>query len=261
MKISVITINYNNAIGLGRTLESVEMQTKKDFELVIVDGGSDDNSKAVIECFVARHPDVKWVSEPDKGIYNAMNKGVNLCSGDYCIFMNSGDTFYANDVIEECEDFLDGTADIVVGAAKVGSHIITAPKEEKLSLSFLIKESICHQSAFIKRSILLKTPYNERRKIVGDAEFFAKTLIIDGVDYKDISICVSKYEDAGASGNIKDSFDERLIAIKELLPQRMNYDVDFIYKYHNLLVLNIGSLFYNVFFRKLNRIIRARRSS
>lgn len=257
MKVSVVTINYNNVTGLKRTLESVNAQTCKDYELVIVDGASNDGSKDVIEDYAASHSNVTWVAESDKGIYNAMNKGVRMSSGEYCIFMNSGDCFYDSKVLEASMEYLDGNIYIIVGSAVIGNFLYNAPEEKELSLSFFVKESLCHQSAFIKRTLLLKIPYNETRKIAGDTEFFANALIIEDASYINIPICVSRYENAGASANIDASFKERLVAIKELLPCRMAYDVDFIYKYHNILVLKIGSFFYRDFFKKLNRIIRS----
>lgn len=257
MRISVVTINYNNVKGLKRTLDSVNAQTCDDYELVIVDGGSNDGSKAIIEEYAVNHPNVTWISEPDKGIYNAMNKGVRMSSGEYCIFMNSGDSFYDCKVLETSMEYLDSDTSIIVGSAVVGGFLYNAPEEKELSLSFFIKESLCHQSAFIKKTLLLQIPYNESRKIAGDSEFFANALIIKGASYISIPICVSRYENAGASANIDASFKERLIAIKELLPFRMDYDVDFIYKYHNIFVLKIGSFFYRDFFKKINRIIRS----
>ena len=89
MKLSVITINFNNRDGLRKTIESVVNQTYNDFEYIIIDGGSTDGSVDVIKEYADRID--YWVSEPDKGIYNAMNKGIDVAKGEYCIFMNSGD--------------------------------------------------------------------------------------------------------------------------------------------------------------------------
>jgi glycosyltransferase involved in cell wall biosynthesis len=89
MKLSVITINYNNAIGLRKTIESVVNQTFRDYEYIIIDGGSTDGSVDVIKEYADKID--YWVSEPDKGIYNAMNKGVAAAHGEYTNFLNSGD--------------------------------------------------------------------------------------------------------------------------------------------------------------------------
>ena len=89
MKLSIITINYNNKNGLQKTIDSVISQTFKDFEWIIIDGGSTDGSKELIEKY-SQHI-TYWVSEPDKGIYNAMNKGIKVAKGEYLFFLNSGD--------------------------------------------------------------------------------------------------------------------------------------------------------------------------
>jgi glycosyltransferase involved in cell wall biosynthesis len=98
MKLSVITINYNNCDGLRKTIESVVSQTFTDFEYIIIDGGSTDGSVDVIKEYAGRID--YWVSERDRGCYHAMNKGVKVAQGEYVIFMNSGDSFYTNDVID-----------------------------------------------------------------------------------------------------------------------------------------------------------------
>ena len=88
MKLSVITINYNNRDGLHKTIASVVNQSWREFEYIVIDGGSTDGSVDVIKSFADRID--YWVSEPDKGIYNAMNKGIDVAQGEYCIFINSG---------------------------------------------------------------------------------------------------------------------------------------------------------------------------
>ena len=108
---SIITINYNNKDGLLKTIESVLCQTYKDFEFIVIDGGSTDGSREIIEKY-AGHIDY-WVSEPDKGIYNAMNKGIKVAHGDYLNFMNSGDYFYNENVLNDTLAYLND--DIVSG--------------------------------------------------------------------------------------------------------------------------------------------------
>ena len=97
MKYSIITINYNNRDGLEMTINSVLEQTYKDFEYIIIDGGSTDGSLEVIKKHAAQID--YWVSEPDNGIYNAMNKGIRKATGDYLNFMNSGDTYHTSSVL------------------------------------------------------------------------------------------------------------------------------------------------------------------
>ena len=110
MILSIITINYNNAQGLGKTLNSVLTQTNTQFEHVIVDGASTDNSVEIIQHYekdaAARGIKVVWVSEKDKGIYNAMNKGIKMASGEYCQFLNSGDILSCDEVVQVMYNYL-----------------------------------------------------------------------------------------------------------------------------------------------------------
>ena len=101
-KLSIITINYNNFEGLNRTLKSVINQNLKNFEYIVIDGGSTDGSKELIEKYADKIS--YWVSEPDRGIYHAMNKGIVKASGEYLLFMNSGDLFYNNFILNEVID-------------------------------------------------------------------------------------------------------------------------------------------------------------
>ena len=251
MKLSIITINYNNVTGLRATLESIGNQTFKGYELVIVDGGSQDGSKEVIEHYARIHSDAIWVSESDKGIYNAMNKGVRMASGDFCIFMNSGDCFYAKDSLLQSMPYLNGQYEIISGVMMSERFRKTPPTVSDLSLSFFVKDCISHQSTFICRHLLIDFPYNESRNIVGDHEFFFQVLILGNATYLDIPICISYCEAAGVSGDLDKSFTERITALKELLPQRMTYDVDFIWKYHNPIVISCGNLLYKRWLRKI----------
>ena len=99
MRFSIITINFNHADGLENTIQSVINQTCHDYEFIIIDGGSSDGSVDVIRKY--KENINYWVSEPDGGIFPAMNKGTRQAHGDYCIYMNSGDTFYDNNVLEK----------------------------------------------------------------------------------------------------------------------------------------------------------------
>ena len=100
MKLTIITINRNNVVGLEKTMLSVASQTYREFEYVVVDGASTDSSVEVIKRLSSQFAHLKWVSEPDKGIYNAMNKGLRNATGDYIQILNSGDVLAGEDVVE-----------------------------------------------------------------------------------------------------------------------------------------------------------------
>ena len=116
MKISIITITFNSAKTLQRTLDSVQSQTYREIEHVIVDGASTDGTKNLIESYAKQHPNVRWVSEKDKGIYNALNKGISLATGDIIVFLHSDDVLFSCHSIEQIASaFSDPSIDVVYG--------------------------------------------------------------------------------------------------------------------------------------------------
>ena len=203
-KISVITVNYNDRAGLEKTIESVTNQTVKPYEFIIIDGGSDDGSKELIE----QNQDKisYWVSESDKGIYNAMNKGIKIATGDFVIFMNGGDCFYTNSVLEEIMPDLTPEFDIYYGNCYKmrpnSKRLKTYPK--KLSFSFFYSASLNHQSTFIRRSLFDKYfYYNENFKIASDWEFFIYTICYANVPVKYLDKAIALYDFTGISSNPK----------------------------------------------------------
>ena len=98
-KLSIITVNRNNAGGLKKTIDSVTAQTYTGFEFIIIDGASEDDSPRIIREHAGRLS--YWISEPDNGTYDAMNKGIRAATGEYCLFLNSGDFLIHPGVLEE----------------------------------------------------------------------------------------------------------------------------------------------------------------
>lgn len=201
MKISIITINYNNKSGLEETCKSVAMQTMNNYEWIVIDGGSTDGSVNVIEKFAEKYV-TYWVSEPDTGIYNAMNKGVAHANGDYCLFLNSGDLLDSSIVLEKFLNSIDDCSfDFVVGATKMlvnkKNVIVKAPGE--VTGCFIFKKFICHQATFIKTSLLRKNPYLEQFKIASDWIFMLDEMLMHNASYKAVDIIVCKYDLNGIS--------------------------------------------------------------
>ena len=173
MKLSIITINYNNKAGLQKTIDSVITQTFKDFEWIIIDGGSTDGSKELIEEYSQYI--TYWVSEPDKGIYNAMNKGILQAKGEYLQFLNSGDALYTRLSLKELfKQNIYG--DIIYGDAMfIDKNNISELKRynKPISLSYFVSGNVInHQASFIKRELFKDHLYNENYKIVSDWEFW-----------------------------------------------------------------------------------------
>ena len=196
MKLSVITINFNNRDGLRKTIESVVNQTYKDFEYIVIDGGSTDGSVDVIKEYADRID--YWVSEPDKGIYNAMNKGIDVAKGEYCLFLNSGDFLFNSNVLNGCISYLDGI-DVITGALKVDSgYIIPAPLQVTIPF-FYSFDTLSHPASFIKTRLLKKYHYDEKLALVSDWKFFTKVLILDGASYKSIREIIAIFDTTGIS--------------------------------------------------------------
>jgi glycosyltransferase involved in cell wall biosynthesis len=204
MKLSIITINYNNKSGLISTLDSVISQTNNNFEYIIIDGGSTDGSKEII---IKNEKNItKWISEPDKGIYNAMNKGIKLATGDFILFICSGDILFNNEVIEKTIEELDYNYDFIYGDLYYNDNkknIMIASPPDKLSFHYFIHNSLPHPSCFIKRKLFdIHFYYNENLKIVSDWEFFIYCICKQNCSYKHINTVISNFDTSGVSSNI-----------------------------------------------------------
>ena len=208
MKISIITINYNNVQGLKRTMESVENQTCKVFEYIIVDGASTDGSVEIVQQVKqTAFQQFQLISESDTGIYNAMNKGIKRSSGDFLLFLNSGDVLFDNSVIENCVKRLDDKCDLISGKLTLinrNEEIVLNPPKE-LNLYQSIYNHLTHPNTFIKRSLFDRYGlYNEENKIVSDWEFFFLASGLNNCKYQPLDINISKfYEDGVSSSNME----------------------------------------------------------
>ena len=200
MKLSIITVNLNNRDGIQKTIDSVVSQTFKDFEWIVIDGGSTDGSKELIEKYADHF--AYWVSEPDKGIYNAMNKGIKVAKGDYLQFLNSGDWFYNSNVLElvfkeqHTEDILYGDAEFLCESEKM---IIRYP--DTLNNTFMLGDTLCHQATFIKCRLQRNNLYNEKYTICADYDFFLREIIIKEISYRHLDLIVCSYDTTGISHN------------------------------------------------------------
>ena len=206
-KVSIITVNYNDKAGLRKTIASVLSQTSSDYEFVVMDGASTDGSVEVINQFKDRI-DIA-VSEKDSGVFNAMNKAIKSASGEFLIFMNGGDIFCDEKVLEDVIPMLSSDADIYYGdnykETPGGSNRLkTYP--ERLDFSFFYTSSINHQSTFIRRSLFEKHfYYNENYRIAADWEFFIYTICKENVPYKYLRRTIAIYDFTGISSNPKSS--------------------------------------------------------
>lgn len=203
MKISVITINYNNSEGLLKTIKSVVNQSYNNIEFIIIDGGSNDASLNFIKNY---QKEINyWVSEKDEGIYDAMNKGVLVAKGDYIIFMNSGDTFYNKRVIEDFIN-LNPTEDIIYGNIFIKylngeSKIKKMP--EQLTVGNSYNFTITHQAIFHKASLFTEKKYSTKYKLISDWIFYNEAIFLDSASYKYVDLVIANYKSGGISSNVK----------------------------------------------------------
>jgi glycosyltransferase involved in cell wall biosynthesis len=187
MTLSIITINRNNASGLEKTLKSIAGQTSKDFEHIIVDGASTDYSVELIRKYTDSLGDrVKWISEPDNGIYNAMNKGITMASGDYIQIMNSGDGLVSDDVTERMQTAL---KDSGYPSILYGNMLKDMPDGRLMrdkcfagqEITFLgfYRGTLNHSPAYIRRSLFEKYGlYDENLRIVSDWKWYLQAIIL-----------------------------------------------------------------------------------
>lgn len=253
--LSIITINRNNAQGLKKTIESVVTQTEIDFgdvEYIIIDGNSTDGSKDIIKEF-AGNPEYKdkityWVSEPDTGIYNAMNKGIKKATGDYCLFLNSGDYLVENNlhnVLAFAKENKD--ADIIYSDIPEYQGYKTVKYPEKIDSNYFIDKTLNHQNSLIKRELFLNLGlYSESYKIASDKLLFFKASL-NNKKFIHCPISISLYDRTGISSNIK--YNELLNIenkkiIEETLPKISKSLLELI-EYRNSTYGNIIELFGN----------------
>ena len=189
---SIIVVTYNNADGLRRTLKSIRQLDYAQKEIVVIDGGSQDDTLNII----AEHQDVitTSVSEKDSGIYNAMNKGIRLVNGDYVVFMNAGDEFANKDVLSLVNGY-DG--DIILGGDLYGGKVRML--KETMTLYDLLSIGICHQSVYYRREVLQKYGFDESYKLIADLKSVVEPLVKDKVRISVVMDVLAKCESGGLS--------------------------------------------------------------
>lgn len=198
LRISVITINRNNKAGLQRSLDSLAAQRVRPFEFIIVDGASGDGSA---ELALGSKLPTRVISEPDEGIYDAMNKGLKQCSGDYIYFLNSGDAFYDEFVIEQL-------ANLSPGPEVYFGNMVWKSSGEKLvppmviDVPLFVLGTLWHPCVLVKTEVFAQHgAFNKQLKIAGDYEFLLRVLIARGSSYRYTDVTISLYDTLGISND------------------------------------------------------------
>lgn len=234
MKLSIISINYNNAEGLRKTLASVSGQASVLLEHVIIDGASTDSSAEIIREYAesASYP-VKWVSEKDEGIYNAMNKGIRMAEGEYIQILNSGDCLADADVAARMLDAIEreGHPDILYGnmlRVDENGSVVGKSGEVEYSLRQFYSSTLNHDCAYIKRSLFGEYGlYDEDLKIVSDWKWYLQVIGLGRVKPVYVDVDVTLFDCSGISErNLELRNTERRRVLEEVLPAAVLADYD-----------------------------------
>ena len=230
--LSIITVNYNNKSGLIRTLNSIKNQESVFFEHIIIDANSTDGSKDAILLYEKEITfPLYWVSEPDNGIYDGMNKGIKQAHGEYLFFLNSGDTLISNTILQEIA--LDGNKYIYGNIKYILSEkdyrYITP--SETLDIVYLLKTALPHQACFIHHSLFQKQLYNTEYKIISDWIHTMERIIFNDCSYKYIDIVIAEVAGNGISTNQEKLMEERIKWIKSKFPKAILDALSELYEY------------------------------
>lgn len=266
MKYSIITVNYNNKDGLRKTIESVIHQSFKDFEYIVIDGGSTDGSAEILEEY---DNDIDyWVSEPDKGVYYAMNKGISQAHGDYLNFMNSGDCFFDEKVLEHLSS-KDLSTDIIVGRDyhfnETTQQGFATILPSRLSMLTFIHHTLPHQSSFFKRELFSNSLYDESLRMVADVKFYIQKICVEQCSVQLIDDIICRREPDGISMTQNERrIQEHQQIIAETLPSGAIQDYETLYLLDNSTMYKLMRLIEHSRSRKwltyaikiINRIIK-----
>lgn len=221
MILTIITVNYNNIKGIKKTIQSVVNQTYDNFEYIVIDGASTDGSVQVIE--ENKDKITYYVSEPDKGIYDAMNKGIKLAKGKYCLFLNSGDYFINEKTLTDIFNKKTYTEDLLIGRQKyIGNNgkITKSPyiRVSELNMPYFISSTLPHQATFIKKELLLQCGmYNTNYHIVSDWIFWIEAIIKQQCSIKILPQYVSFMEKGGISNDMSKCYNEMELYLNDCL--------------------------------------------
>lgn len=232
--LSIITINYNNAPGLDLTMKSVFSQSFQNYEYIIIDGGSTDGSTEVIKKYLSIPDNAEkvayWVSEKDKGIYNAMNKGISKASGNFLYFLNSGDYLINENILERLTNECDFTRTNTVYYGHTENRIDDkvvgiSDSPDFMTLDHLYRTTISHQSSFISKDVFIDHLYSEEYKLVSDWKHFFEAFL-NGTSFIHTPAIIAVYDLTGISSNNMDICGrERTKILSEILPAGIRNDI------------------------------------
>ncbi len=190
-KFSIIIVTYNVEKTIRQTLESITKQTFSNYQLIIIDGGSTDNSLLIIKEY-SKYISI-LISEKDEGIYFAMNKGVICATGEWVIFLNSGDSFYNNFILQNINDLNIQNTDILYGSTQCFNSKKKYIQKPNLITNISKKLPFCHQSSLVKRDLFKYYKFDTKYKIASDYDFFYR-IYKENYSFQEIDLCISNYD-------------------------------------------------------------------
>ena len=197
MKLTVITVCFNAARDLKKTLDSVLTQTFIDFEYLVIDGGSKDNTLDLLETykllFAKAGKIFRYVSEADKGTYDAMNKGASLANGEWINYMNAGDSFYANSTLQDffSSSWPESTGVLYGDTFQIFDFGSGIAREDDYKKDNTIMP-FCHQSCFVKTKLMQQFLFDTSYRIIADHDLFYR-LRKANIIFQYIPIIVARY--------------------------------------------------------------------
>ena len=256
-KISIIVVSLNTKKDFIKTIGSIKKQKFKNYEIIIVDGKSNDGTVEQIKKI--KNKNTRYIIEKDKGIYDAMNKGIKISKGNWIIFLNSGDIFYNQNILKKISLKMKEKYDILYGDTLINNNFFNYKVKANNFSKKTILMPFCHQSTVVKKNLLLKFNFLLKYKISSDFDFFIKCFL-SGFSFLNLDMIISKISSNGISDIernqvysenikiIKDNNSNFFLILKLLLYKNFNFLKNLIrFVLPNSLILLILKFKYNKF--------------
>jgi len=224
-QISIITVNYNHIEGLKKTVESVKSQLYPAIEYIVIDGGSKDGSKTFLE--EQQNSFAYWISEKDNGIYDGMNKGLLHATGDYVLFLNSGDYLKDSRALVKVMRSINEKTDLIIcrqAFINQQGHQSKSPilRRKHIRPGFFLSSTFPHQATLIKRSLFDSYGYYDLRfKVSADWAFWVKAILEYKCSYTLVNYCLSVMEQGGISNDISKCHADMEIFLNECMAKHL----------------------------------------
>ena len=197
---SIIIPTFNSEKTLIKCLESITNQTFGDYEIILMDGRSIDTTIDIIKTWSLKYPAIRWISENDYSIYDAMNKGIKLARGKWLYFLGSDDTIYDNSVLQKIKNYIETNSYIDILYGNVCSPRFNGIYDGEFTIEKIYKKNISHQAIFLKKKVFNKTGlFNLKYKAHADWDHNFKWFLSKRLKHKHIDLVIANYADGGFS--------------------------------------------------------------